>query len=299
MKVQIRDRDALESLSTTNLQAYLESHGWTDTRPWGKWTIIHSKERNGKLWEISVPLRDGGATYAEFMAMAVTTLAEAEDRSQLDVFHDLANQRVETAPLGGYEDGGTMVNVWRVGADKGDYTDHFVDGGYAAAGWLRDTDLTGVTDKKEFYRLFWEENTDGVPAKIAAGVGAIRKFIVDIKPGDYIITPTADNALQRYGRVESSPYYYVRTPTDGCPFPHRRKVAWADQPVNIADFSRPLHNALKFGVLAVFNVHHREEFLTVIGPHRAMLDELLKIDETEFEMLIGTALKHKGWKIAK
>lgn len=299
MKVQIQDKEALDSLTVASLRAYLESHGWSNDRPWGTWSTILSKEERGKMWEVAVPNEAGGLLYAESVAETIATLAEAEDRSQLDVFHDLANPRVETAPPGGYKNGGTMAKVWRVGADKGDYTDHFVAGGYAAAGWLRDTNLTGVTEKKEFKRLLQQDNPDATPKQVDAAAGKIRKFMVDIKPGDYIITPTADNALQRYGRVETSPYYYVRTPTDGCPFPHRRKVAWADQPVNIADFSRPLHNVLKFSVPAVFKVHHREEFLTVIGPHRAMLGELLKMDETELEMLIGTALNHKGWKIAK
>ena len=42
--------------------------------------------RDGRDWEIVIPLRDTVADYAEFMAEAVAVLAEAEDRSQLDVF---------------------------------------------------------------------------------------------------------------------------------------------------------------------------------------------------------------------
>ena len=298
MKVQIQDRDALSSLTTSNLRSYLQSRGWADAGQWGERATLHVKEYGGRDWEILIPLRDTIADYAEVMAEAVAVLATVEDRSQLDVFYDLANPESKIALRDGFKWDATMASVWRVGADKGDYTDHFVTGGYAAAGWIPGTDLTEVTEMKEFKRLIQEENPDAAPGKVAAAAGAICKFMVNIKPGDYIITPTKEHTLQRYGRVESS-VYYCPEPDDGCPFPHRRKVDWAAEPVNIADFSQPLHNALKFGVLALFKVHHHEEFLTVIGPHRKMLDKLLKIDETEFEMLVSTALKHKGWRIAK
>lgn len=92
MKVQIRDREALESLTTANLRAYLESQGWTNVRRWGQRADIHSKEANDRLWEIVIPLREDTSDYAEIMAEAVTTLAEMEERSQLDVFHDLAGK---------------------------------------------------------------------------------------------------------------------------------------------------------------------------------------------------------------
>ena len=35
MRVQIRDKEALESLTPENLRAYLESQGWGNDRPWG------------------------------------------------------------------------------------------------------------------------------------------------------------------------------------------------------------------------------------------------------------------------
>lgn len=299
MKVQIRDKEAMDSLTVADLRAYLEAHGWSNERPWGTWATILSKEGSGKIWEVAVPNEAGGLLYAESVAEIIATLAEAEDRSQLDVFYDLANSEINIVPQDGSKRVGTMVSVWRVGADKGDYTDHFVTGGYAAAGWIRSADLTEVTDREEFRQLYKKDSPQDNDGTVNTNVGQIYRFMVEIKPGDYILTPTADNALQRYGRVVSGPCY-VKTPIDGCPFPHRRKVDWADQPVNISDFSRPLHNALKFGKLTVFEVRHREEFLTVIGPRRKMLEQLLKIDdEKEFEMLIGTALKHKGWKIAK
>ena len=89
MKVQIRDRDALSSLTTLNLRVYLRSRGWDDGGRWGERATIHIKEQGGRAWEILVPLRDTVADYAEAMAEAVAVLSAVEEQSQLDVFDDL------------------------------------------------------------------------------------------------------------------------------------------------------------------------------------------------------------------
>ena len=90
MKVEIRDREALSSLSLLSLRTYLKSRGWVDEGEWGKRATIYSRENDGQRWEYLCPLRDTFADYAECMAEAVAILAIVEERSQLDVFHDLA-----------------------------------------------------------------------------------------------------------------------------------------------------------------------------------------------------------------
>ena len=47
-------------------------------------------EHDGRRWEILCPHRDTIADYAESMAEAIAIFATVEDRSQLDVFHDVA-----------------------------------------------------------------------------------------------------------------------------------------------------------------------------------------------------------------
>lgn len=99
MKVQIRDRDALSSLTTLNLRSYLESQGWADGGFWGKRASIHAIEHGGRSWEVLVPLRDTASDYAEAMAEAVAVLAAVEERSQLDVFRDLQGAGADVIPL--------------------------------------------------------------------------------------------------------------------------------------------------------------------------------------------------------
>ena len=91
MIVQIRDRDALSSISIVSLRAYLNSRGWTDAGIWGERPItIFAKEHEGRRWEILVPHRDTMGGYAENMAESVAVLAAVEERSELNVFYDLA-----------------------------------------------------------------------------------------------------------------------------------------------------------------------------------------------------------------
>ena len=264
MKVQIRDGDALESLTPAGLRAYLEANGWSDAGHWGdRPIVIYSKEQDARKWEVLVPLRATASDYGEMVGLAVTTLAEAEGRSQLDVFGDLTNSSIDRAPSANHGGTNKVPNIWRVGAEKGRYTDHFVAGGYAAAGWIRGSNLTEITDKETLRRLYKKEYPQDGDAKVAANVGQIHRFLVGIKPGDYIVTPTAKYTILRFGRVKSG-VYYKPEPDDGCPFPHRRKVDWAKRPLNSQEFPRKLYDAMKFPQLTVYSVQHREEFLAAV-----------------------------------
>lgn len=90
MRVQIRDRKTLSSLSIMSLRSYLISREWTDQGTWGdRHATIYAKEQGGRPYELVVPRRDTVAGYAEGMAHAVEVLAEVEERSQLEVFYDL------------------------------------------------------------------------------------------------------------------------------------------------------------------------------------------------------------------
>ncbi len=269
MKVQIRDKEALESLTTANLRVYLEAQRWNDAGPWGERATIYNQERRGRLWEIAVPFREDSSDYAEIMAEAVTTLADAEDRSQLDVFYDLAKAGEDVSHQVGRKAGRNMPKVWCVRAYYGKYAGHFVKGGYAAIGWIPNRDLSSVKERfalRDLYRKAHPEVEK--PLAIGVNVGQIARFVLDAKPGDYIITPAEDPSQLWYGRVVSGPYYDWQADDirhNGHPWPHRRKVDWTKTPVYRDDFSAPFQNALKRAQLTVFQIKRRAEFLICIG----------------------------------
>lgn len=89
MEVQIRDAAALRQVSPTKLRAYLETTGWARTEIWRDRISVWSKENNGQIPQLLVPLREHSDAYAQRIAEAVTTLAEVEERSQLAVYYDL------------------------------------------------------------------------------------------------------------------------------------------------------------------------------------------------------------------
>ena len=111
MKVQIRDKEALESLTVANLRAYLEAHEWGNERPWGTWATIVCKEERGKIWEVAVPNEAGGILYAESVAEIIATLAEMEERSQLDVFYDLEGAGSKVTAQSNHKGDGSMTTA--------------------------------------------------------------------------------------------------------------------------------------------------------------------------------------------
>ncbi|MCY4652549.1 MAG: hypothetical protein OXC95_05220 [Dehalococcoidia bacterium] len=96
MKVEIRDREALESLSLVSLLSYLKSHEWIDDGPWGRGLAnLYLKEHSGRTYDIIVPIRDTLPDYAQAMSEAVEAIAAVEERSELDVFYDLAGTEAD------------------------------------------------------------------------------------------------------------------------------------------------------------------------------------------------------------
>ena len=93
MQVAIRDRTALESLSVLSVRAYLISRGWTLDGAWGRRGLasLYLKEQGENSWDLVVPNLDTVSDYARRMFEVVTTLAETEERSQLEVYYDLMN----------------------------------------------------------------------------------------------------------------------------------------------------------------------------------------------------------------
>ena len=200
-----------------------------------------------------------------------------------------------------------MSTIWMVSAEFGRYTEHFVNGGYAAVGWLDKEDLTSVHSRAEIFQRFREAHPDQTPNQAGANAGQLAKFILSIQPGDYIMTRCAPPTREyRYGIVEGEPLYYSDT-TDGCPFPHRCKVKWSEQPIIKADRSIPFQKSLS-AAKTLFEVRHMEEFLVAIGEkpvvkrspydtYRVVLDQILeKITPAEFEDLVSALMEAIGYE---
>lgn len=76
----------------------------------------------------------------------------------------------------------TVSNVWCVRAEFGTYTKYFVEGGYVAIGFVRNTDLSGIRAREELYPLYRAEHPDET-SNIVIGqqVGQVARSLLEIE----------------------------------------------------------------------------------------------------------------------
>jgi hypothetical protein len=203
-----------------------------------------------------------------------------------------------------------VINVWCVRANAGEYADYFLRGGYVAIGWAEiSQDLSTVKTRDELYSIM-HAAYPGVGSSIVIGnyVGQVGRFLLEMQSGDYVITPAANTEWLQYGQIAPEPSYLFAAGDDGCPYRHRRRVAWAKERLKRGDFSVPFQNTIRSS-LTVFAVSQREEFLTAIGrgdatpktaaqydPYRVVLEQVLELDAKEFEILVGHLLTALGFE---
>ncbi len=124
-----------------------------------------------------------------------------------------------------------MPEVYVVRAEFGRYTEDFLKGGYAAIGWMHDVDLSGIKNLDELRPIYREQHPEDTSNLVVGQqVGQIARFLLQIKTGDCVITPSANTEIIHYGTVAPDSYYYF-TGKDTCPYPHRRKIKWHAKPI--------------------------------------------------------------------
>jgi len=200
------------------------------------------------------------------------------------------------------------IDIYCVRAEFGTYTKHFLDGNYVAIGWLINDDLTAIKSRDELYPLYKKEYPNDISnVVIGQQVGQISRFLLEIKSGDYIITPAQDTEYIYYGIIDT--YYYAEC-NDGCPYPHRRKVTWNKTPIQRSQFSVPFQNTIRSS-LTVFSISHKKNFFATIGKpdlipdsekktefdyYTSVLNRILELDDKEFEILITHILNALGFE---
>lgn len=88
MKAVITDRDALASVTTLGLHAYLRAQGWTREKDFGDRGVLYTF---GAVSEVFAPGSDRLADYGEAVAAVLAEIAKVEERSELSVYRDLVS----------------------------------------------------------------------------------------------------------------------------------------------------------------------------------------------------------------
>jgi restriction system protein len=203
-----------------------------------------------------------------------------------------------------------MNNIWCVRADYGTYTNHFVNGMFVAVGYGLPSSLSNVTTREELTLLYKVAHPDETSnLVIGQQVGQVARFLLDMKEGDYVVTPAADTEWLQYGRVSSKGYWFDDTKSDGCPYFHRKGIEWHKEKLSRSAFSVPFQNTIRSS-LTVFAISQQDEFLTVIkadghvsqkntalyDPYESVLEQVLELDDKEFEILVGYLLTAIGFE---
>ena len=89
MDVQIRDAAALRRVSPAMLRAYLAANDWVHEHTWRNRIMVWSSRHDEQTRELLTPLWEQSDAYAVRISEVVAFLADLEERSQLDVYHDL------------------------------------------------------------------------------------------------------------------------------------------------------------------------------------------------------------------
>ena len=204
-----------------------------------------------------------------------------------------------------------MPELYCVRAEFGTYTEQFVSGGYVSIGWLPNNNLSGIKSKEELYPLYKAEYPhDTSNIVVGQQVGQIARFLLDINPGDFVITPAKDTEYIYYGIVEENPYYFANMMEDICPYKHRKKVKWEKKPIQRAQFSVPFQNTIRSSLTVFFITHKKNFFTTIKRPdlvsstdqkaeydyYTTVLNRILELDATEFEVLITHILSALGFE---
>jgi len=200
-----------------------------------------------------------------------------------------------------------------VRAHGGVYAGAFEAGGYVAIGWMTGEDLSDVSrdGPTALGAAYDSEYPDDGRLRRGQNVGQVGKFLWEIKTGDAVVTPMDPPERLLVGVVASGYYYEVGL--DNCPYPHRRKVEWLDEPVPRSSFSVPIQRVLRVP-RTVFEVRPPNELLEAVGlgaptPEPVerveenistlVLERLLELDPDEFEILVTELLTALGFEAEK
>ena len=117
--------------------------------------------------------------------------------------------------------------IWVIRAQDGQWTDAFANNGYIGLHHGMDAvDMSAVGSRDEVRPLYIQEHPDETNERsIGNRSSQVEKFHLDIRTGDYVLTPGLDREV-RYGRFTSDSSYYV-SGTDGLPTRNRRGVDWS------------------------------------------------------------------------
>ena len=204
--------------------------------------------------------------------------------------------------------------------EGGKYVDLGRRGNYIAIGFRGEgSELPDLSEwaSKAHAATWWEELKDfykayhltDSPMQIAINAGQVRNFAVEMSPGDLALVPDSARRVVCVAEI-SGGYEYVPSPTDGCPYVHRRIVAWLRE-VDRSKLPEKLKTSL--GALqTIFSLDkHSDAIEALLGGKppsplpevtvtddelvKALIDRLLEMGPSDFETFVGHVFTLAGF----
>ena len=155
-----------------------------------------------------------------------------------------------------------MKQLWLVRAEGGKLTERFIEGGYVAIGW----DALGDLSDLRYYDTLANMVNDVYPDKRQRAVNncasQVASFVLEIDSEDFVITPSADYRVLRFGRIPpkaEGSYYFDSFDEDD--YRHRFPVDWRVRPIRRADLSPEFQTTMRSPKTVVSLRQHVPEFL--------------------------------------
>lgn len=163
MRVDIRDRDALQAISPDALSAYAKSAGWSKIGSYREYSDIYDAEH---LPEIILPRTQRLADYASVVSRLIAIFSEVAGRDELALYRDLMNANRD------------VVRVRASGGDEGSLT---VNDGVELVGGSRDMLLAAACSLREpqaLYRAGANREATDLLSRVRLGQTEQGSFVV-------------------------------------------------------------------------------------------------------------------------
>ena len=120
--------------------------------------------------------------------------------------------------------------VWVVRADGGKNTASFVEHGYVGTSW-DELDLSACSNLDDIKAEIRGKQDNDDEQSIGSQAATLKKFLFDMKPGDWVVTPNPPDEGTFYCGMVLGAATFVTVddqdnPTDGLPCRQRRPVEW-------------------------------------------------------------------------
>ena len=185
------------------------------------------------------------------------------------------------------------------------YIRHALEHAFIAIGWNEVPSLESFESVEDIRRALMKTSYGYSQAQLGINAGSIYRFGLEMKPDDIVLSPTGEReyAVGRVGK-----YFFDGSPKDGCPYKHRRRIAWLPQRISKEDMSTNLTYSLQ-SMLTVFSLDRYGTEIDALmsgevptpaeKPQRVrdvILESLMDLDGREFEEFIRHLLEVLGFR---